>query len=448
MSIKCQPLAAGTYTVSSGFGARWGTTHYGQDYACPVGTPLYAVADGIVVQGSERPQGSVSGFGSWIWLDCQASIGQDIIYGHVDHAGILVQAGDRVTAGQIIGHSGNEGASTGPHCHVECWSAPGRLGGAAHDPATFLADATEPGGTTTTTGGTVSTIFGIDVSEHQDGMSLAQAKREGMSFAFIRTTDGTYRDSCYRSHLDDAEGAGLITAAYHFCRRPDEGTSVAAQVDASLSVMGDARRPVWLDVETPGGFSGDLVAQFKAEFERRGVHIAGVYSYVPYWEGQMGVEPDSHAFGPFWVAGYPTTQGGAPASIYTAVGGDGAGQWSHPLGNQAPSIWQFTDRATVAGHQVDANAFRGSADALRTLINGGEAATSEEDDMFTDDDRAALLDCRAMLQTLCAQDMGDPGMTGPYGGWSQTGYRTRTDLLGAIGEAVGVPGARDTKKEK
>lgn len=68
--------------------------------------------------------------------------------------------------------------------------------------------------------------------------------------------------------------------------------------------------------------------------------------------------------------------------------------------------------------------------------------------MFTDDDRAALLDCRAMLQTLCAQDMGDATITGPFGGWPQTGYRTRTDLLGAIGEAVGVPGARDTKKEK
>ena len=449
MSIKCQPLAAGTYTVSSGFGARWGTTHYGQDYACPIGTPLYAVADGIVVQGSERPQGSVSGFGSWIWLDCQASIGQDIIYGHVDHGGILVQAGDRVIAGQIIGHSGNEGQSTGPHCHVECWSAPGRLGGAAHDPATFLADATEPGAAIepSTGGSPAMTIFGIDVSEHQDGMSLAQAKREGMSFAFIRTTDGTYRDSCYRSHLDDAESAGLVTAAYHFCRRPDEGTSVAQQVQASLDVMGEKVRPLWLDVETPGGFSGDLVAQFKAEFERRGVHVAGVYSYVPYWEGQMGVEPDSHAFGPFWVAGYPVAPGGSPAQIYAALGGDGNRQWSHPLGNQQPSIWQFTDRATVAGHQVDANAFRGSADALQTLINGGEAATSEEDDMFTDDDRAALLDCRAMLQTLCAQDMGDANITGPYGGWPQTGGRTRTDLLAAIAAKLGVPGTTDTKEK-
>lgn len=390
MATKVQPLAAGTYTVSSGFGARWGTTHYGQDYACAIGTPLYAVADGTVVEGKERPQGSVDGFGSWIWLDCQASIGQDIIYGHVDHAGILVQAGDRVTAGQIIGCSGNEGASTGPHCHVECWSAPGRLGGAAHDPAVFFADAAEPGAATepSTGGSPAMTIFGIDVSEHQDGMSLAQAKREGMSFAFIRTTDGTYRDSCYRSHLDDAEGAGLITAAYHFCRRPDEGTSVAQQVQASLDVMGDKVRPLWLDVETPGGFSGDLVAQFKAEFERRGVRVVGVYSYVPYWEGQMaGGEPDTHQFGKLWVAGYPSTRTGAASAIYESIGGDGARQWDYPLGNQQPSIWQLTDRATVAGHQVDANAFRGSEDALRTLINGGEAANSEEEITVAEADR-------------------------------------------------------------
>lgn len=67
--------------------------------------------------------------------------------------------------------------------------------------------------------------------------------------------------------------------------------------------------------------------------------------------------------------------------------------------------------------------------------------------MFTDDDRAALLDCRAMLQTLCAQDMGDANITGPYGGWPQTGGRTRTDLLAAIAAKLGVPGTTDTKEK-
>lgn len=236
-------------------------------------------------------------------------------------------------------------------------------------------------------------IYGVDVSYFQDGMNLHTAADEGIDFAFVRTSDGTFQDPCYGSHIADAEGAGLVTAAYHFCRRPDEGSSVAAQVSASVAVMGDMRRPLWLDVETPGGFSGDLIRQFIAEFQRQGVRVIGVYSYVPYYEGQMaGGEPDSHEFGPFWVAGYPSAQGGTPLQIYARLGGDGNQQWTHPLGNQAPSIWQFTDRATVAGFQVDANAFRGTKDQLRALINGGgsPATTQEENNDMTPDQSAKL----------------------------------------------------------
>lgn len=74
------------------------------------------------------------------------------------------------------------------------------------------------------------------------------------------------------------------------------------------------------------------------------------------------------------------------------------------------------------------------------------AVVAQEDDMFTDSDREALLDVRAMLQTLCAQDMGDPGVTGPYGGWPQTGGRTRTDTIAAIAAKLGITGATDTKE--
>lgn len=95
------PMKRGTYTVSSGYGPRWGTIHAGLDFAAPIGTPIYAAADGVVVEGRERY--NVSGFGSWIWLDCQDSVGKDFIYGHVKHDGILVKAGDRVRAGQQIG---------------------------------------------------------------------------------------------------------------------------------------------------------------------------------------------------------------------------------------------------------------------------------------------------------------------------------------------------------
>ena len=138
-----EPMKAGTFTISSGYGGRrdpfsgaW-TGHNGLDYAAAIGTPIYAVADGVVVEGKDRT--GVYGFGSWIWLDCQAAVGRDFIYGHVKHSGILVRAGDRVVAGQQIGVVGNEGNSTGPHLHFEVWGPPGRVGGDHEDPAAWLA---------------------------------------------------------------------------------------------------------------------------------------------------------------------------------------------------------------------------------------------------------------------------------------------------------------------
>lgn len=142
---KFHPLVNGSYTISSGYGSRWGSFHAGLDFACPVGTPIYAPCDGVVVQGKERAQGSVSGFGSWIWLDCQEVAGVDLIFGHVNHPQILVKAGDRVKAGQLIGYTGNEGESTGPHLHFEVWGGPGRLGGTHQDPAVWLRDALNVG---------------------------------------------------------------------------------------------------------------------------------------------------------------------------------------------------------------------------------------------------------------------------------------------------------------
>ena len=361
------PMKQGTYQVSSGYGPRWGTFHAGLDFAAPIGTPIYAAADGVVVEGRERY--NVAGFGSWIWLDCQDSVGKDFIYGHVKHDGILVKAGDRVRAGQQIGVVGNEGQSTGPHLHFEVWGAPGRLGGSHQDPAPYLAGAAQPGESTARpVGKQGGTIYGVDVSEHQDGMSLKQAAREGIDFAIIRTTDGTYRDRCYRSHLEDAESAGMLTAAYHYLRNPSEGTSVAQQVQASLEVMGDMKRPMWIDVETNAGLHVGHIRTCKAEFERRGVRVIGCYSYVPYWEGRISPsEPDSHEFGAFWVAAYGANPRGKPHEIYP---GDHHRQWNHPLGNQKPAIWQFGSNALVAGHVVDINAFRGTRAELEALFTG------------------------------------------------------------------------------
>ena len=460
------PMKQGTYRVSSGYGPRWGTFHAGLDFAAPIGTPIYAAADGVVVEGRERY--NVAGFGSWIWLDCQDSVGKDFIYGHVKHDGILVKAGDRVRAGQQIGVVGNEGESTGPHTHFEVWGSPGRLGGAHQDPAPYLAGAAQPGeAVARPVGKQGGTIYGIDISEHNDGLSCARAAREGVEYAIIRTTDGTYKDRCYRSHLDDAESAGLITAAYHYLRNPSEGTTIAQQVQAALEVMGDKRRPMWLDCETPAGLHVDHIRECKREFERRGVRVIGAYSYVPYWEGSIAPgEPDSHEFGAFWVAAYGSNRTGTPANIYP---GDSASQWDYPLGNQKPALWQYGSNAQVAGYNVDINAYRGSKAQLKALFTGQK--TQEELSMADIQRIIDHIDRRAQeikdyvdirVTNPIGSDVKDIRQQltggrnkGEYPGWEQLGQDTQgrnltpVDALAAIRQQLAqIQADLDELKEK
>ena len=383
MAERYWPLGSGRM-ITSPYGMRDGWMHWGTDFGREggsAGMPVYASQSGTVVQ-----TGAASGYGGpspagWVRIDhSDEQGGGQTVYGHVIAE---VSVGDQVRAGQRIAHINPNSATNGgvaPHLHFEVY--PWTFSrGAAIDAVPWLAGALEPeqsqqqpapaqpaapGGLE----GFGGTVFGVDVSEHQDGMSLRQAANEGIQFAIIRTTDGTYMDRCYRSHLDDAESAGLLTAAYHYLRNPSEGTTVAQQVDAALAVMGDARRPMWLDCETDAGLSVEHIREAKRLFEAAGVRVCGVYSYVPWWEGRVvGGEPKTEDFGAVWVAAYGRNFGGVPANIY---GGDYHQHWDYPLGDQKPAIWQFGSRGLVAGREVDINAFRGTIDQLKALFYGGE----------------------------------------------------------------------------
>ncbi len=112
-------------TVTSNYGGRWGTTHYGLDIANTVGTPVFAVTDGTVVD-----SGPASGFG--LWVRVRDRDGYTTVYGHINQT--FVRAGQQVRAGEVIAEVGDRGQSTGPHLHFEVRDAAGnRL-----DPAAWL----------------------------------------------------------------------------------------------------------------------------------------------------------------------------------------------------------------------------------------------------------------------------------------------------------------------
>lgn len=114
----------GAGRVTSGYGRRWGRLHAGVDLAAGMGSPIRAVAAGTV-----QSAGTESGYGQAVRV--VLADGTVTIYGH--NSALLVQAGQRVQAGQQIAREGNSGRSTGPHLHFEV-----RVGDSPVNPVPWL----------------------------------------------------------------------------------------------------------------------------------------------------------------------------------------------------------------------------------------------------------------------------------------------------------------------
>jgi murein DD-endopeptidase MepM/ murein hydrolase activator NlpD len=126
-----KPVQIATYT--SGYGVRSdpfrgaAAMHAGIDLAAPIGTPIYATADGVV----DRAEWS-GGYGNLVEID--HGKGLQTRFGHLSR--ILVHPGDRVVRGQEIALMGSTGRSTGSHLHYEV-----RIDGHAVNPVPFLQSA-------------------------------------------------------------------------------------------------------------------------------------------------------------------------------------------------------------------------------------------------------------------------------------------------------------------
>ncbi len=105
-------LPTSGYHLTAGFGmvsGLWSHAHTGQDFAAPVGTPIRAVGDGVII------------FASY-----DGAYGNKIVIQHPDgtvtwycHMNEFVRTEGAVKAGDLIGRVGSTGNTTGPHLHFE-----------------------------------------------------------------------------------------------------------------------------------------------------------------------------------------------------------------------------------------------------------------------------------------------------------------------------------------
>jgi murein DD-endopeptidase MepM/ murein hydrolase activator NlpD len=103
--------------IASGFGYRIDPVykvlkpHMGLDFTAPIGTPIYATADGKIKDAGFN----TGGFGNLVVIN--HGFGYETYYGHMVR--VKARVGETVKRGEVIGYVGTSGKSTGPHCHYE-----------------------------------------------------------------------------------------------------------------------------------------------------------------------------------------------------------------------------------------------------------------------------------------------------------------------------------------
>lgn len=106
--------------------------HTGVDYAAPKGTPVHAVADGVVIF-----KGWGGGGGNTLKIKHAGNLQTG--YLHLSRFAKGISKGSRVSQGQLIGYVGSTGASTGPHLDYRIWK-----NGTPIDPLKIPSEPAEP----------------------------------------------------------------------------------------------------------------------------------------------------------------------------------------------------------------------------------------------------------------------------------------------------------------
>jgi lysozyme len=203
------------------------------------------------------------------------------------------------------------------------------------------------------------TLDGIDVSHHQGTIDWDDVAGDGISFAFIRVSDGLYQDREFVRNWSEARRVGIVRGVYQFFR---PGRDAVDQADLLLERMGtlepDDLPPV-LDVEDADGYSASQILDGMQEWMDRIESVTGrvpiIYTGKYFWQDEVGAST-RFVDHPLWIAQYGRTCPDLPD------------QWA------GWAFWQTSESGRVSGISgaVDTDLFNGNREALMALT----AATS------------------------------------------------------------------------
>ncbi|KAI9449736.1 glycoside hydrolase family 25 protein [Lactarius psammicola] len=199
---------------------------------------------------------------------------------------------------------------------------------------------------------------GIDVSHWQGTLNWNTIKSEGVTWAYIKATEGTsFIDPNFSQNYIGATNAGLIRGAYHFAH-PDI-SSGATQANYFLAHGGGwsgdgITLPGAIDLE--GGCYGlthsamvTWIKDFSSTYHSKTTRYPPIYTTTSWWTSCTGNSASFGTTNPLWIAHWASTIGTLPAG------------WSFT------TFWQYADSGPFPGDQ---DKFNGDAAGLKRMALG------------------------------------------------------------------------------
>ena len=206
-------------------------------------------------------------------------------------------------------------------------------------------------------------VRGVDVSEYQGQIDWDVLSAQGLSFAFIKATEGsTYRDPCFQDNWEQAGRTELAVGAYHFFSYDSDGKTQAANFIAAVPADGASLPPV-VDIEFYGAYRkapaakeavqpmlDALLDELERHYRRRPILYATMDAYRLYLQGGYGEYP-------IWIR-----------SVLSRPELPDGREWT---------FWQYSPRGKLYGYRgtepyIDLNVFNGTRQAFEAFagLNG------------------------------------------------------------------------------
>jgi len=202
-------------------------------------------------------------------------------------------------------------------------------------------------------------VHGIDVSKYQTSVDWATARDSGISFAFIKATEGGDRvDDLFQSHWNGARSAGIPRAAYHFYYFCRPAAEQAAWFIANVPRQRGALPPV-LDMEwNPQSPTCKLRPDSATVRSEMRIFLSAV-------EKHYGKKPIIYTSIDFFDDNQLASFTGYPYWLRSVADHPGDRYGAHPF-----LFWQYTGTGIVPGVKgdTDINVFNGSLSAWKKWV--------------------------------------------------------------------------------